>query len=290
MRNRLMGSTIALAAVLAFSPIVFAQNRQQTGAQKAPVASNKPFDAHDISGIWLPTGFAGISNNRPPMTDWGKAKWSTTKSAGRKSPLSYGFFPDQKDWNDPFQWCDPTGYPRDLWYGGRGFVRIVQTPADMLEFFEQSHFWRDMWTDGRTLPSHPEPRWFGYSVGRWDGDTFVVEATGFDDRTWLDLYGSIHSDQMKLEERYRRVDHDRVELTMTLTDPIAYTAPWVSDKKVLKWADNSDRLQSGLWGKQSDGTPYGDIREDICVWSETKDFYSNIDPAGDKGALNIGQK
>jgi hypothetical protein len=226
------------------------------------------------------------------MTEWGKAKWATTKSSSRKTPLSYGYFEDQKDWNDPVQWCDPAGFPRQLWYtaGGRGNLRFIQTPAEVLEFFERDHIWRDMWTDGRSLLNDPEPRWFGYSVAHWDGDTFVVESFGFDERTWLDMDGSIHSDQMKLEERYRRLDYDHLELTMTLTDPKTYTAPWVSDKHVFKREDTSDRIQPNLWGKKADGTPYGDIREDLCVYSEQKAFYTNIDPTGEKGELSIDKK
>ena len=98
------------------------------------------------------------------------------QSSGRRTPLPYGFFPDQKDWNDPIQWCDPAGYPRNLWYtgGGRGNLRIIQTPTEVLQFFERDHIWRDLWTDGRKLPEDPEPRWFGYSTAHWEGHTFVV--------------------------------------------------------------------------------------------------------------------
>jgi hypothetical protein len=90
--------------------------------------------------------------------------------------------------------------------------------------------WRTIWTDGRQLPKNPDPAWNGYSVGRWEGDTFVVESNGYDDRTWLDHFGNPHSDQMHLVERYKRVNIDTLELDMTLTDPKTYTAPWVGDK------------------------------------------------------------
>ena len=75
----------------------------------------------------------------------------------------------------------------------------------------------------------------GYSVGRWEGDTFVVDSTGFDERTWLDHFGNPHSDEMRLQERYRRVNHDTIEFVITLTDPKTYTKPWVSDTKILTW-------------------------------------------------------
>jgi len=90
--------------------------------------------------------------------------------------------------------------------------------------------WRTIWTDGRELPKNPDPAWNGYSVGKWEGDTFVVESNGYDDRTWIDHFGNPHSDQMRLEERYKRVDANTLELNMTLTDPKTYTKPWVGDK------------------------------------------------------------
>ena len=289
MRNRFIGLIVVLITILAFSAVALAQAGQRAGTARTSTTSAKPFDPHDLSGIWVPTGPSVMSDDRPPMTDWGKAKWSTTKASGRKTPLAFGFFPEQRDWNDPIQWCDPAGYPRNLWYtgGGRGNLRIVQTPTEVLQFFERDHIWRDLWTDGRKLPDDPEPRWFGYSTAHWEGDTFVVESGHFDDRTWLDMDGSIHSDQMQLVERYRRADHDHLELVLTITDPKAYTAPWVSGKKIFNWEANSDRVQPSLWGKKADGTEYGDIREDLCLWSEQQSFYTRIDPTGDEGHLSI---
>src|SRR6267142_2426735 len=103
--------------------------------------------------------------------------------------------------------------------------------------------------------------WYGSSVGKWEGDTLVVESTGFDDRTWLDQSGNPYSDEMRLEERWRRVG-DTLELTLTLTDPKTYTKPWVSEKKVF-------RLQ-----------PKEEIREEICVPSVEAEFNRRTrDPA-----------
>ena len=80
--------------------------------------------------------------------------------------------------------CDPLGFPRWLNYNyGMEFANL---PGRTLQFFEAYHTYRTIWTDGRALPKDPEPRWMGYSIGRWDGDTFIVESTGYDDRSWLD--------------------------------------------------------------------------------------------------------
>ena len=84
-----------------------------------------------------------------------------------------------------------------------------------------------IWTDGRELPKDPGPRWFGYSVGKWADDyTFVVESNGMDDRTWIDHAGRPHTEDLRVEERFHRVDQDHLELSMSIDDPKMYTKPW----------------------------------------------------------------
>jgi len=166
--------------------------------------------------------------------------------------MAYVFLPEQKDWNDPLFVCDPAGYPRTG--GGNTVYRFVQLPNEVLEFFERDRIWRDLWTDGRKLPGKDaKPRWYGYSAGHWEGDTFVVESAGFDDRAWLDRAGSIHSDEMRLEERYKVLDRDHLEFSMTLNDPKAYTAPWVGPKQLMEWLVVSDGVAPGVWGKKPTG-------------------------------------
>ena len=272
MRYRFVSSFLALVALSALTQILFAQRGgKQKQPEKDSPTKNLPFDPHDISGIWRnPGGFDPIIGmNRPPMTDWGKEKWSKTRASARNTPLAFGFYQDQKDWNDPLFQCDPSGYPRNLDYSNYRFVKL---PDEFVMFFERDHVWRDLWTDGRKLPDNPKPRWYGYATAHWDGDTLVVESSGYDERAWLDPYGSIHSDQMRIEERFRRLDHDDLEFGMTLTDPKAYTGPW-SGKKVLKWMNSSQQIQKGLWGKRADGTAYGDMREEYCVYSIERSFW-----------------
>ena len=104
----------------------------------------------------------------------------------------------------------------------------------MLYMFEKR--WRVIWTDGRPLPANPEPRWYGYSVGRWEDElTFVVTTVGTDPRTWLDNAGNPHSADLKVTERYRLVNRDLVELSVTIDDPAVYTRPWLGrDKLALR--------------------------------------------------------
>jgi hypothetical protein len=157
------------------------------------------------------------------MTAWGKAKFDANK-------VSYGpraVAPELN--NDPVSQCEPLGYPRDLWEANLRPFEFIQTPDRVLQHMQYHDVWRTIWTDGRALPKDPDPAWYGYSVGRWEGDTFVVESLGYDDRTWIDHFGNPHSDQMRLVERYRRIDKDTLKLDMTLTDPKTYTKPWVAD-------------------------------------------------------------
>src|SRR5262249_30172594 len=143
-------------------------------------------------------------------------------------------------------------------------VEFVVLPNRVIQFFEWNHVWRTIWTDGRKLPEDPDPTWYGYSVGHWDGDTLVVQSTGFDDRTWLDQYGHPFSSDMRLEERWRRAG-DTLEMTLTVTDPETYTKPWVSTKNMWRLV------------------PKAELREEVCAPID-EDFFNEHqrDPAGGK--------
>ena len=125
MRNRLMGMSILLTAALASSAVAFAQNGQR---------ASKPFDPHDLSGFWditnigVPRGALNeTSNNRPQMTQWGLEQFRKTKT-GDANALTNGAYPNQKDWNDPIQWCDPSQalsiFERRAW------VSVIATECD----------------------------------------------------------------------------------------------------------------------------------------------------------------
>ena len=129
--------------------------------------------------------------------------------------------------DDPYGYCLPPGTPR-INFGGGPF-RILQTPQMTALLYETlaNLTFRQVFTDGRTLPETTEPSWLGYSIGRWDGETFVVETTGFRDGGWLDTRKARpHSDALRVTERFRRVDFGRLELTITIDDPKAYLRPW----------------------------------------------------------------
>ena len=128
--------------------------------------------------------------------------------------------------NDPLDQCDPIGFPRMELYELRT-IELVQTANQLIYLNSFYGNWRIIWTDGRELPKDPDPRWNGYSVGKWVDDyTFVVETVGLNPRSWLDHAGRPHSDELRVEERFHRVDHDNMELTVTIYDPKMYTEPW----------------------------------------------------------------
>jgi hypothetical protein len=205
-----------------------AQQSEDTKAQKT-LAS---FDPHDLSGVWdfFITGvpgqglYATPSKEPPPMTPWAQARYDSAKP---------GYGPKgHPGGNDPILECNPSGFPRILLYPTAH--EIVQTPGRMFMLFEREHAWRQIWTDGRGHPKDPEPTWMGDSIGSWEGDTFVVDTVGFNDKSWLDAYGNPHSDEMHVIERYKRVDRITLTMQLIIDDSKAYKKTWVSDAKIYK--------------------------------------------------------
>jgi len=287
MPKRVVGPTIVLAA-LAFSAVTRAQTSPLTPQADSPAkpaagqnenihvdgwnrpqtsleASGKkpgPAPVRDLSGIWEPVPgyrdgvFASGPRDMPsdpaheammPYTALGKETMDSHKAGFgvNQAPISAI--------NDPFNICDPIGFPRINLFNLRG-VQILQTPRQVLILYQNTRTWRNIWTDGRALPTEiTEPRWFGYSVGRWvDPTTLVVTTIGLDESTWIDNTGRPHSDELSVEEIFHRVDEFNIDLTVTITDPKMYTKPWVPLNK----------FRLGM------NSPDFDIREMICSVSQ----------------------
>ena len=121
--------------------------------------------------------------------------------------------------------CLPQGLPRTDINNYMPF-KIIQTPAVIAVLYEVDNTHRQIYTDGRPLPIDPQPAWGGYSVGRWEGDTLVVDAAGFNEETWLDSAGHPHSDAMRIRERFHRRDFGHMDLTVTIDDSKMYTKPF----------------------------------------------------------------
>ena len=255
-----VNSVIGVAAVLALFTSTRAQNALPKQPQVAKSQKAAPAPRRDLSGIWdVEDRMEGISprgvKSHAPFTAWGEDVANNLYKPGggpRRVPIGLV--------NDPLDSCDPAGFPRNLLFELRPF-QIVQTPHQVLIVYQYQRVWRAIWKDGRELPKDPDPQWYGYSVGKWTDDyTFVVETIGMDERTWLDNAGNPHSSDLRVEERYHRVDHDTMELTVKIDDPKAYTEPWLG----------RDRIHLKLQ------PPNTEFMEMICAPSEAEDYKKQI--------------
>ena len=220
MRRRMRDTVLALVAALAFSPVIFAQTAEESGASTTQAASPTP----DLSGLWIrlrdPSHSAiniDFGKVISPMTPWAEAKFKATNSVYRGSSPSNVL-------SDPIFSCYPPGVPRI--YLLNFPVQIVQIPGQVIMLFEFDHFVRRIYTDGRPHDKDVGPLWMGDSIGKWEGDALVADTISFNDKTTLDREGYPHSDAMHLVERIRRVGHDSLEIDLTIDDPKAYTKPW----------------------------------------------------------------
>jgi hypothetical protein len=121
--------------------------------------------------------------------------------------------------------CLPAGIPTSSLVSEP--VKMAQSPGLIVVLYESEDGHRLIYTDGRTLPKEiAQPAWLGYSAGKWEGDTLVVETAGFNDKSWLDVMGHPHSDALRIVERYHRRDFGHMDVEMTFDDPKMYTKPF----------------------------------------------------------------
>jgi hypothetical protein len=126
--------------------------------------------------------------------------------------------------DDPHIRCLPDVFVRA--YGLPHYLKFVQTPDLLVMLNEYNGVYRQVFTDGRSLPEAPNPSWQGYSTATWSGDTLVIDTIGFRDDLWIDWDGSVITEAAKLNERIRRPDFGHLEIEVTVDDPKAYTKPW----------------------------------------------------------------
>ena len=181
----------------------------------------------DLSGIWVRV--RGISAPREnPAGLPGRLDHFLPKGAVIPLLPAAAALYEQRSQNlgkgRPSERCLPHGIPDAMLYGGP--MKIVQNRRLTLILFEEFNHYRQLFTDGRAFPQDPQPTWFGYSVGRWDGDTFVVDTMGFNDQTWMDDSGLPHSDALRTTERFHRPDFGHLNLQLTFDDPRNYAKPW----------------------------------------------------------------
>lgn len=177
----------------------------------------KPNGQPDLSGIWEPNGLkyliniaADLKPEDVPFQPWAAAVY-------KERLENFG-----KD--DPNARCLPSGIPEKD--AVTSPFKIVEIPGEVIILYESRTIFRQIFTDGRPFPVDPQPAWQGYSIGKWEGETFVVETIGFNNNTWLDTNGHPVTDALHVTERFRRKDFGHMEIEITIDDPKAYTKPW----------------------------------------------------------------
>jgi hypothetical protein len=194
----------------------------------APRVNGKP----DLSGIWQAEaeprgpGLFGLGESpnskyfRDILSDFKPGEEPLTP-AGAELLLKHG---SAGPYGNPSLNCLPDGVPHaDLLPEP---FKIIQTPNEVVMLYEVETIFRQVFTDGRKPPMDPSPTWLGYSVGKWDGDTLVIDTRGFNDRSWLDARGHGHSEEMRVEERFQRRDFGHLDVAVTLEDPKVFTKPF----------------------------------------------------------------
>jgi hypothetical protein len=305
-----VAKTFALTAVPALMlaqnpPAGGAGRRAAPDPNVSSDTDKRPFDKHDFSGLWarnpetyklppcqecrdqaLAPGY-GFYGDVPPRTPAGEKKFQSYKPArgyelnskeanahpevdiGMRRAILPAFG------NDPEGRCEPLGLMRLISFSGGGAtMQVAQLKDQIIQRFEWTWDNREIWFDGRVLPKVDDylPRYNGYSVGKWEGDTLVVTTTGFDDRQWVDQFGYPISDKATLEERWTRPSPNRLRIDMTLTDPETYTRPWHASPKI--WAlIPKEAMSIGGWSG---------ILEDRCIPSDESLFNKFRDAAAGK--------
>jgi len=251
MRNRFMRSILAVVAVLAFSPLLLAQTATQSGAATP-----------DLSGVWdlvRELGAGGRFSAQkylyledPPLQPWAMEIYKRNR-AGVTNPRAQG-----NEGLDPNGFCYPSGVTRAM---VQHTFEIIQVPNKLVMLFEVSNGVRQIYMDGRGHPEGYPAGWMGHSIGKWERDILVVDTVGLNGRTWMDRRGAPHSDALHVVERFRRVDHDTLEVEFRFEDPKAFTKPWGVKKtyqlmpnlEILERITCEDHLQMGKYWMHDPG-------------------------------------
>jgi hypothetical protein len=198
-----------------------ADGKPNVGGPVPRTADGRP----DLSGIWRRVDPPKHTND---TDNFDLLDWMPPGASIRMTPTAAALYQQRRDVllgaGRPSQRCLPHSVP-DAMLPPVVF-KIVQNQDLTLILFEEFNHYRQIFTDGRSLPVDPQPAWFGYSVGRWEGARFVVTTSGFNDRSWLDDTGHPHGEMLKTTERFRRIDFGHMEMQVTVEDPETYLEPF----------------------------------------------------------------
>jgi hypothetical protein len=236
MKSRTAEATVFSVALLVLSSFAVGHSTAYAGAQAESQAtltkhgrlkplSVKAFDPHELEGVWLRQSAIAYTEKNPPLTE-------SAKATLRRAQISHGA--DQAPGGEyPDAGCAPLGVTAA--YSEPRPFEFVVTPKRIFQFFEVQHMWREIWMDGRKPVPDADPTYLGFSTGKWEGNTLVVDTTGFNDKTWIEEnYAYKHTDAFHLVERFHLIDHNNLEIDFTFDDPKAFTHPWTGIKQLYQ--------------------------------------------------------
>ena len=262
MINRLSVSIFLLLLSAGILRAQVAQTIAKPNANNVRPAPKTTDGKPDLSGVWgvvdrapginttareestfLEKMYGRLQNEQPSRTPWAEERYIYNRDP-RKSDTRDQF--GAREELNPAEHCVPYGPPMliiDNGAVGVGGYEIIQTPKRILIFYERDHTIRQIWMDGRSHPSEDELEYsfMGHSIGRWEGNTLVVDTVGLRNEPWLDGGGNVSSKKLHLEERYQRLDQDTLKVQLTLSDPIAFTKPW--DRNTYRRLRNWDLVE-----------------------------------------------
>src|SRR5262252_3191740 len=189
----------------------------------------------DLSGFWMPADnvrhllnlAADLKPEDVPLQPWASQLYKERIDNNGK--------------DHPGVRCLPSGIPEKS--NIPDGLKVVQTPDVLIFLYESRTIYRQVFTDGRPLPKDAQPTWMGYSIGHWEGDTFIVETIGQNGKTWLDMRGLPGTESLRVIERYTRPTIGKINIDVTIDDPMAYTKPW-SVKLTWRLVPDTDLIES----------------------------------------------
>lgn len=272
MRKALIGAVLGLIGTFVLASNGAAQTKTpwKYYPMDRAIGDGGPAPKRDLTGTWagpgsganVPRGSNNENPTAPPLTELGKKLYAENKPIGKYSPGGT---------NDPHsRYCDPFGFPQNMTNEIRGMTiaTLGNRTFIMLEYMD---VWREIWSDGRTLPvdvasgkDKLDPKYNGYSIGRWEDDyTFVVDTTGLDDTTWATKNGYPHTVDAVVHERFHRDSKNDMTLTITMDDPKLYTRQFMLGVEHFRWIPNQQ------------------LDEFTCIPSQVQQYLKELgDPAG----------
>jgi hypothetical protein len=251
-----IGATVLVTACAAPPASSVDTNDESASGEGVP---RLPDGTVDLDGLWVG---GGPVNNLAQLGDGMRSPIRIDPPEIPLLPAARKLRESRRPEQDPHAYCMPMGalrvagsYP---WRFVQNYTRNVPTHLFIL-FEGNTHSYRQIFMDGRAHPADPDPTWFGHSIGRWDGDTLVIDSIGFNGKSWFDRSGHPHTEQLHLVERWNRVDYKTLMREATIDDPGAYSRTWTATFKA-ELQDPDDELMEYICNENNEFGVAGGFR------------------------------